>query len=133
MADFEDAIFTEVSTKLYARFPDITVTSVSTYSPAKFPFVCLEESDSYVYLPGRDTGSNNNYVTVMYEVSAFSNKANGKKQECKSIMAVVDQVMDEWGFTRFSKIPITMDDATKYRITARYKAVVSTKNTIYRG
>lgn len=132
MIDIENAVFTVVSAALHERFPKITVDSVTTYSPSKFPFVCIEETDSFSYLPSRDTASNENHSTVVYEVNAYSNKTSGKKQECKAIMAVVDDVMIGLGFTRNTKTPINLDEATKYRLFARYSAVVSKDQTIYR-
>lgn len=132
MIDIENAVFTKVKTALTKQFPNITVESVTTYSPSKFPFVCIEEADNYSYLPTRDTSSNENHATVVFEVNAYSNKTTKKKSECKAIVAVVDEVMIGLGFTRNTKTPINLDEATKYRIFARYTAVVSKTNTIYR-
>ena len=132
MIDIENAVFTEVATALRARFSEITVESVTTYSPSKFPCVCVEETDNYSLLSTRDTASNEKHATVVYEVNVYSNKANGKKTEAKTILAAVDDVMNGLGFTRTTKTPINLDDATKYRVFARYRAVVSTNKTIYR-
>lgn len=132
MIDIENAVFTKVKTALTKQFPNITVESVTTYSPSKFPFVCIEEADNYSYLPTRDTGSNENHATVVYEVNAYSNKTSMKKSECKAIIAAVDKVMNGLGFTRNTKTPIKMDEATKYRIFARYTALVSKTKTIFR-
>lgn len=130
--DIENAVFTKVKTALTKQFPSITVESVTTYSPQKFPFVCIEEADNYSYLPTRSANSNENHVTVVYEVNAYSNKTSTRKSECKAIIAAVDDVMNGLGFTRNTKTPINLDEATKYRIFARYTAVVSKTNTIYR-
>ncbi len=132
MIDIENAVFTEVATALRARFSEITVESVTTYSPSKFPCVCIEETDNYSLLSTRDTASNEKHATVVYEVNVYSNKVNGKKTEAKTILAAVDDVMNGLGFTRTTKTPINLDDATKYRGFARYRAVVSTNKTIYR-
>lgn len=132
MVDIENAVFTKVKTALTKQFPNITVESVTTYSPSKFPFVCIEEADNYSYLSTRDTSSNENHATVVYEVNAYSNKTSKKKSECKAIIAAVDEVMNGLGFTRNTKTPINLDEATKYRIFARYTAIVSKTNTIYR-
>ena len=132
MIDVENSVFTAVKAALTKQFPNITVESVTTYSPSKFPFVCIEEADNYSYLPTRDTSSNENHATVVFEVNAYSNKATKKKSECKAIAVAVDEVMIGLGFTRNTKTPINLDEATKYRIFARYTAVVSKTNTIYR-
>lgn len=132
MIDIENAVFTKVKNALVKKFPSIAVESVTTYSPSKFPFVCIEEADNYSYLPTRDTSSNENHATVVFEVNAYSNKATTKKSECKAIIAAVDEIMIGLGFTRNTKTPINLDEATKYRIFARYTAVVSKNKTIYR-
>lgn len=131
--DIENAVFTKVKTALTEQFSNITVESVTTYSPSKFPFVCIEEADNYSYPSTRDTGSNENHATVVYEVNVYSNKTSQKKSECKAIIAAVDDVMNGLGFTRNTKAPINLDEATKYRIFARYTAVVSKDNVIYKN
>lgn len=132
MIDIESSVFTEVKSVLTDKFQDITVESVTTYSPSKFPFVCLEETDNYSYLPTRDSDSNENHAVIVFEANVYSNKTSKKKSECKAIIAAVDEVMIGLGFTRNTKTPINLDDATKYRIFARYTAVVSKTNIIYR-
>lgn len=132
MIDIENAVFTKVKAALTNKFPNIAVESVTTYSPSKFPFVCIEEADSYSYSATRNSDSNENHAVVVYEVNAYSNKTNTKKSECKAIIAAVDTVMLGLGFTRNTKTPINSDDASKYRIFARYTAVVSKNNTVYR-
>lgn len=132
MIDIENAVFTQVKTALVEHYPTIKVESVSVYNPSKFPCVSIEESDNYSLESTRDTTSNENHVVVMYEVNAWSNKAGGKKEECKAILSIVDNVLNDLGFTRLSRTPINLDDATKYRINARYRAVVSQDKTIYR-
>lgn len=132
MVDIENAVFSEVKKTLIKQFPNITVESVTNYSPAEFPFACIEEADNYSYLASRDTGSNENHVTVVYEVNAYSNNPTRKKSECKAIISAVDDVMLGMGFTRNTKIPINTDGAAMYRIFARYTAVVSKTKTIYR-
>lgn len=132
MIDIENEVFTRIKTALTEQFPNISVESVTNYSPSKFPFVCIEETDNYSYVSTRDTGSNENHAVVVFEVNAYSNKAARRKSECKAIIADVDKVMLGLGFTRNTKTPINLDDATKYRIFARYTAVVSKTDTIYR-
>ena len=130
MIDIENAVFTAVATALRARFSGVNVDSDVNYSPAKFPTVCIVEADNYAYLPSRDSASNENHAVVVFEVNAFSNKTNGKRQECKALLATVDEVMNGLGFTRNTKIPF--GEANMFRIFARYTAVVSKDKKIYR-
>lgn len=132
MIDAENAIFTKVATALRSAYSGILVQGRTTFAPSSFPCVCIEEADSYSYRKTRDTGSNENHVQVMYEVNVFSNKEAGAKGECKQIFSTIDGIMNGLGFTRTSKIPVAMDDATKYRLNGRYQAVIGTDHTIYR-
>jgi hypothetical protein len=131
MTDIENAVLTLVKNALLADYPTITVDSVTSFSPSKFPCVYIEESDNYSYTPTRDSESNDKYSVVVYEVNAYSNKTSGKKAECKAIMAIVDNVMNGLGFTRQAKTPINADPA-RYRLFARYSAVVSKDKTIFK-
>jgi hypothetical protein len=79
-----------------------------------------------------------NHANLMYQVDIFSNLTSGKKAECKKILKVVDEKMSEMGFVRILCEPIeNLEDATIYRITARYNAIVGRKingiNQIYRN
>ena len=59
-------------------------------------------------------------------LSGFPNKATGKKSECKAIIKIIDNIMLSLGFDRPFLNPIpNQEDATIYRMKARYVAVVS--------
>ena len=132
MVDIENELFTTVATALRAAYTGISVESITTYSPSKFPCVCIEETDNYALTDTRDTTSNDNHAIVVYEVNVYSNKAGGRKSEAKAILNTVDGIMNDLGFTRLARTPINMDDATKYRLFARYRAAISNDKTIYR-
>lgn len=132
MIDIENQIFTAVATALRAEFPSITVEGITNYSPSSFPFVSLEETDNYSYDATRDTNSNNNHSVVTYEANIYSNKTSTRKSEAKDILAVLDTTLLNLGFTRTVRQPINLDDASKYRIFARYVAIVGEDETIYR-
>lgn len=132
MIDIEDDIFELVSSAVSASFPDTSIVGKQARIPSKFPCVSIVESDSYTISYTQDSESNENHASVMYSVDVYSNKAKGSKSECKAIMSAIDDVLIRKGFARTMKQPISMDDATKYRITARYSAVVSKNKTIYR-
>lgn len=133
MINIENDVFSIVSTKVRESFPDIYMSGEYVKSPPTFPATSLVEMDNTVNTVTQTSGENENHVSVMYEVNTYSNKIRGKKAECKEIMSVIDSEMLSLGFTRVMMQPIpNMDDATIYRITARYQAVVSKDKTIYR-
>lgn len=130
--DIENEVFTTIATELRSQFTGINVYGEDVRSPSSFPCVSIVEADNYTLRRTQDSGSNENHANVMYEVNVYSNKTSGKKTECKEIFAVIDEIMLGLGFTRSNKNPVTMDEATIYRIVGRYVAIVSTDQTIYR-
>ena len=132
MIDVENEIFTIVAGDLRERFPGVSVEGEKMYSPSKMPCVCFQAVDNYSHQASRDSGSTERHAVVTFEVNAYSNKSTGKKQECKDLIGVVDVAMTRLGFTRLAMMPVNRDQATEYRICARYSAVVSENHTIYR-
>lgn len=133
MIDIEPQVFTRVSEDVRNEFPDSFLTGEYVKSPSEFPAVSLVEMDNLPYERSQTTESVENHATVTYEVNVYSNLTKGKKAECKKIIAIVDKAMASMGFVRIMLNPVpNMDDATIYRMTARYRAVVSANHTIYR-
>ena len=133
MIDVENEIYDRVADKLRATFNGIGIAGEYVQSPSQFPFVSIVEADNTPLQRTKTTDCGENPATLMYEINVYSNKAKGKKAECKAIVAVVDSEMMTMGFTRMMLNPIqNMNDATVYRILGRYRAVVSKTNVIYR-
>ena len=133
MIDIESTVFNRVATKVREQFPDIYMTGEYVKSPSSFPAVSLVEMDNATRTDTIDSGSNENHANVMYEVNVYSNKATGKKSECKAIIALIDEEMLALGFARNTLTPVpNMNDSTIYRMVGRYRATVSTKHEIIR-
>lgn len=133
MIDVETEIFNTIATALRAKYPSIYVAGEYVRSPSSFPAVLIMEMDNAMYQRSQTTENSENHVSVMYEVNVYSNKSKGKKSECREIAAFVDSEFQKLGFTRTMLNPIpNMEDATVYRITGRYTAVVSKDKVVYR-
>lgn len=123
MIDIESQVFTPIAQEIRSQFPGSFVTGEYVKAPSRFPHVSIVESDNYMSLNRRDTSDTERYSTVMYEVNVYSNKSTGKKTECRQIMGLIDHMMYARNFTRLSMTPVpNLEDATIYRITARYRA-----------
>lgn len=132
MIDIENVVFDTVSKKVREEYSDIYLTGEYVKSPPSFPAGSIVEMDNTTYTSTQTSSENENHASVMYEVNVYSNKRVGKKSECKKIIALIDKEMIALGFYRTMLQPIpNMDDATIYRMTARYKAVVSKDKVIY--
>ena len=133
MIDIENELFTKVATALRAQFSGIFVTGEYVKAPSSFPCVMFVEMDNTPYRRTQTQADMENHATVMYEVNVYSNKTKGKKTECKAIIKVIDDMMLSLGFDRPFLNPISnLEDATIYRMTARYIAIVSKDKVVYR-
>ena len=133
MIDIENAVFNRVATKVREVFQNIFMVGEYVHSPSSFPAVSLIETDNSTRVDTIDSGFNENHTNVMYEVNVYSNKAAGKKSECKAIIALIDEEMLAMGFSRSTLTPVPNEyDSTIYRMVARYRATISSDNTIYR-
>lgn len=132
MIDVEAKVYTPIAVALRDAFEDIEVKGEYVNAPSKFPFVSIVEADNYPTPSHLDTSETERFVTLMYEVNVYSNKSVGKKSECKEIMAFIDDLMYRMNFTRIALSPVpNMDNATIYRMTARYRAETD-GTTLYR-
>jgi hypothetical protein len=130
--DVENEIFSRVAAAVRAAFPSVFMSGEYIRTPPKFPFVSLVEMSNTAYDRTQSSAGLENHASLMYEVNVYSNRTSGKKSECKAILAIIDSLLVGMGFTRTMKNPVTMDDATIYRVISRYTAIVSKNQTIYR-
>ena len=133
MIDCENEVFNVIVNAVREKYPTAFVSSEYIKSPSKFPFVSLIEMSNVTYDRTQTSGSLENHASLMYEVNVYSNKISGKKSECKAIATLIDNELATLGFSRTMLQPIpNMDDATIYRMTGRYTAVISKDKAIYR-
>jgi hypothetical protein len=133
MINVESAIFDTVAKAVREKYPSVFMSGEYIKAPSKFPFVSLVEMSNTTYDRTQTSGSLENHASLMYEVNVYSNKKSGKKSECKAIASLIDNELATLGFSRTMLQPIpNIDDATIYRMTGRYTAVISKDNVIYR-
>ena len=133
MIDVESTIFDRVAKAFSAEYPDGSRYGEITDTPAKFPCMTLVEMDNYTYDRSLTAEPKEHHAWLMYEANVYSNKVSGAKQECKAIMELVDREMMAMGFTRLFCNQTKNADTKIYRMTARYRAVVSEDYRIYRN
>ena len=134
MIDIENEVFTRIARAIRAAAPDTYVTGEYRRAPARFPCVSIEEANNHPLRRTQSSSSMENHAMVMYEVNIYSNLKTGRKTECRALAKVIDDAFAAMGFDRVMLNPIpNLEDATIYRIVARYEAVADAKNTIYRA
>lgn len=123
MIDIENYVFSPIAIALRGTYDGIDVSSEYTDSPASFPAVTIMEMSNIVYRRISTTKIENG-VQLMFEVNVFSNEYVTAKRQAREIMATVDAEFEKMGFTRTTMVPApNLNDATIYRITARYEGV----------
>lgn len=129
MIDVESKVYTPIAVALRDAFSGIFVSGEYVKAPSSFPHVSLVEMDNYTSADRLDTADEERFSTLMYEVNVYSNKTSGKKSECKKIIGFIDDLMYKMNFKRLSLAPVpNVDDATIYRMTARYRVETDGEN-----
>ena len=125
MIDIESIVFDTVYKAVKSKFPKAEVKSVYVESAAEFPCVCVVEDDNRTFQKTLDGSLNEHHAELLYTVTVYSNKKNGKKEEARAIAKVIDEAMQGMKFTRIMLNQIPNIDQRIYRIVGRYKAIVS--------
>ena len=127
----ESIVFSTVATALREKY-DVFVSGEYVDVPAKFPAVTIIEEDNAIVQRMRTTNIEN-AVSLMYSVNIYTNTVGYKKSEAKEIVATVDDEFTKLGFARTMCNPVAnLQDATIYRIVARYEATVDKDLWVYR-
>lgn len=130
MIDCENEVYTRIAKVLREKFPAIDIAGEYINAPSRFPHVSVTQSDNSVI--STQTTCCKEMAQIMFEVNVYSNKAEGKKTECKAIMQEIDKLMFSMNATRIALTPVpNMEDATIYRLVARYR-VASDGTHFYR-
>ena len=133
MIDIENQIYTPIAAALREKFPGISVSGEYVNAPSKFPHVSIVEQDNYTTVSRLDSGDRERYSTILYEVNVYSDKAGAKKSVCREILRCIDEMLYRKNFTRISMNPVpNMENATIYRLNARYRAETDGKTTFRR-
>ena len=126
MIDIESYIFTKVEGVLRDEFEGVFVTGEAVRDEPDLPCVSIVESDNATNTSTRDSSLIENHAVLMYQVDAYSGLETGKKSQCRALIACADDVFQKLGFVRIMMNPTpNLEAPSIYRITARYRAVVS--------
>ena len=132
MIDYFNSIFTAVAKELRKQVPGIFVTGeIDDRNVKKFPCVQIEENNN---LPKhRDSANHSKYAAVSLRVRVYSNKTTGRIAEARSILSIVDSVLEPLNFYRKSFAPLNgLYNNSVYRIDCSYGATIGEDGMIYR-
>lgn len=132
MIDAESTIFDQVADAFDEAYPNGSRYGEETTSPPRFPCLTLVQVDNFTYEPSLDASHKEHNAWLVFEANVYSNKTAGAKQECKDIMQLVDEQMQSLNFVRLFCTPSKNADKKYFRMTARYRAVISEEYRLYR-
>ena len=131
MLDCESVVFQKCADAFRAAYPNGFIAGEYVAQPPKFPAVSVVEMDNNMDERALDNGNVENAVNVMYQVDVYSNRNTGKKAQAKAIIALIDNVLSQYRFVRTFCNPVqNFNDATIYRMTARYRRRITDKEQI---
>lgn len=129
MIDIFNRMFTDAATAARSAHPGTFVTGERIGAPSKFPCVMFVEADSYEDRRYMDNTLTERVTTLMYEITVFSNKQDGKRAECIEILSTIDDVMKRKNGTRIARVEGYFDSESKiYMVTARYRLATDGTN-----
>lgn len=124
MIDIESQIIEAIDDAVTSEYTDAYITSVYERSSSQFPCVEVVEMDNRVFVDASDLQHIENAATIVYEINVYSNKATGKKKECRDIMLLIDSTLEQLGFRRTMMNQIrNYADATIYRMVGRWEKI----------
>lgn len=132
MLDPESILFTEIANKARSRFKGIRVYPEETESPAAFPCLTFVQSSNTTYRRSLTGDNVEHHINLMYTANAYSNITNGAKQQCKEIIAFVDDIMRSHGFLRTMDEQMPNQDRTISRRTARWSGILGKDGYVYK-
>ena len=133
MIDYFNSNNTPVAKELRKRVPSILVTSEIDDSTVKrLPCVQIEENSN---LPVHiDSADHSKYAAVSLRVRVYSNKNTGRIAEARSIVGIVDSILEPMKLYRKSFAPLNgLYNNSVYRIDCSYGATIGEDGMIYRN
>ncbi len=117
MVDIESFIFDPVAEDFSAAYPEGSRYGEPNDAPAKFPALILYEADEFY------AGYTNlDAKRIVIDVDVYSTLQSGAKQQCKAIMALVEnRLMSIGPFEQLFCNQIRNADQRIFRMKARYR------------
>lgn len=129
MISIDNKIITDITDALETRFleqyPNLCVYDSDPELPEGFPCVSVVASDNITLRSTREFGkATENHAIITITVNVYTNNAVGKKELGIAIFQVIDEILQNYNFTRLMASPMPNINRTVARFTGRYSAVV---------
>ncbi len=132
MIDIEAGLYDELARLVLAEVPDAYVSSEHVISPPSFPAVFIEQTFSSEVDSARDSSGDENANAIIWTVNVYSNSQSNAKQECRRILAIIDERMRFYNMKRLTARPIdNAADPSIYRYVGRFTGLVDKDCNMY--
>ncbi len=132
MIDIETPLYDELARLVLAEFPEAYVAGQHEVSPPYFPAVFIEQTFSSELDACRDSSGEENANAVIWTVNVYSNSESGAREQCRRILAIVDERLRLRNMKRLTARPIdNAADPSVYRYVGRFTGIVGKDGTTY--
>ena len=132
MIDFEVTIFDELARLIIAEYPTAYVSSEHVLAPPSFPAVFMEQTYSSEVDSGRDSSGEENLNAIIWTINVYSNSESNARDECKRILAIVDEHLRSLNMKRVTARAIdNATDPSIYRYMGRFTGIVDKYGNLY--
>ena len=122
MIDKEKEVFEAVAKTLRERFKNIYIIGAElSDAPPKFPAVSFVQTNSTTRTAYATFDRLENVVGEDYKAEVYSNLSMGKEAQTKEIIAVISDVLADFGYERIFCEMISNSDVTICRRMARFR------------
>ena len=125
MIDVSNIVLRVVREAVEAVYPDCYFTTTNPEVVTQNRVVSMTELDNRTYERSLDNELKEHHAVVSFQFDTYSNTTEGKKEEAKAIMNLVDDAMFGMNFKRTMCQPTPNIDRSYARYTARYEGIAS--------
>lgn len=126
MIDIDAGVISAVDEAVKEAHPKCFVSGEYLRTESRLPAVTVLETSNYAPVSAATSSTVESYARITYQVDVYSAHATKKKSECRAILQTVDECFARMGFRRIFLQPLpNINNATIYRITARYAGTVT--------
>lgn len=133
MIDIYEDVFALVYEAAHRVAPTAVIQDAYIPATASFPCVTVQEIDNTTSAKVIGSRAKENAARCSYQIEVYSNKQDGSRTECRTIMAAVSDALIARNFERIllNDVPNYMD-ASVYRLTARFQTIADANSKTYR-
>lgn len=124
MIDIEYKIFNIVYNAVAAYDSNIYVTTEASIAPKSLPAVYVEQIDSFTPPEFRYSSHEELYAAFTFNIEVYSNKPDGKRQEAKNILTVIDNALRIAGLRRTMSNYVDLTDNRNSSVSNRNQSII---------